>query len=58
MASAGEYKNCPKVDELVAKSGNKFVTGYTNVLKVTTDQDIYGVELIFPFPKCEKAKDQ
>ena len=53
----GEYKNCPKVDELIAKSGRDHVTVYTNVLKVTADQDVYGVELTFPFPRCEKAKN-
>ena len=52
---AGKYL-CPKADELIAKSGSTTVTVYTNVLNVTGDQDVYGVELTFPFPNCEKAK--
>ena len=54
---AGQYKNCPKVDELIAKGGRDSVTVHTNAFKVTAEQDVYGVELIFPFPRCEKAKN-
>jgi hypothetical protein len=53
----GLYKNCPKVDELIAKSKQNNVTVYSNVVKVTTEQDVYDVELTFPFPKCEKTKE-
>ena len=53
----GLYKNCPKVDELIAKSGNDYVTVHSNVIKLTTEQDMYEVELTLPFPKCEKAKE-
>jgi hypothetical protein len=53
----GIYKNCPKVDELVAKSGKNNVTVFSNVIKLTTEQDAYEVELTLPFPKCEKAKE-
>jgi hypothetical protein len=54
---ANKYQKCPKVDELIAKSGSKYVTVYTNVVKVTGDQDVYAVQLTFPFPKCEKPKE-
>lgn len=50
----GFYKNCPKADELIAKSGNNGVTVYSNVLKLTTDEDVYDVELTLPVPRCEK----
>ena len=53
----GLYKNCPRVDELIAKSGSDYVTVYSNVIKLTTEQDMYEVELILPFPRCEKAKE-
>lgn len=49
------FKNCPKVDELIATGGN-FLTVYTNVVKLTTEQDVYEVELTLPIPQCEKAK--
>jgi hypothetical protein len=53
----GLYKNCPKVDELIAKSEQNNVTVYSNVVKLTTEQDVYNVELILPFPQCEKVKE-
>jgi hypothetical protein len=53
----GFYKNCPKVDELIAKSEQNNVTVYSNVVKLTTEQDVYNVELILPFPQCEKVKE-
>ena len=54
----GLYKNCPKVDELIAKSGDNSVTVYSNVVKLTTEQDVYNVELTLPFPLCEKTKER
>ena len=53
----GLYKNCPKVDELLAKSGGNNVTVRSNVIKLTTEQDMYEVELTLPFPQCERAKE-
>ena len=53
----GFYKDCPKVDELIAKSGESYVTVQSNVIKLTTEQDMYEVELTLPFPQCEKAKE-
>jgi hypothetical protein len=53
----GGLKNCPKVDELIAKSGRKSVTVKSNIVELTTDQDVYEVELTLPFPRCEKAKE-
>jgi hypothetical protein len=53
---AGHYKTCPKVDEILAKKGSNNVTAQTNVVKLTTEQDIFEVELVLPFPRCEKAK--
>lgn len=52
----GLYKDCPKVDELIAKSGNNSVTVLSNVVALTTEQDVYEVELTLPFPRCERAK--
>ena len=55
--TTGLYKNCPKVDELIAKSGQNNVTVLTNVFKLTTEQDVYDVELTLPFPQCEEVKE-
>ncbi|HKU74916.1 MAG TPA: hypothetical protein VJR02_13470 [Pyrinomonadaceae bacterium] len=51
------FKNCPKVDELVDKSGQRSVTVHTNVIELTTEHNLYDVELTLPFPRCEKAKE-
>jgi hypothetical protein len=53
----GLYKNCPKVEEILAKSGRNNVTVQSNIVKLTTEQDVYEVELTLPFPRCEKAKE-
>lgn len=53
----GLYKNCPEVDELIEKGGQNNVTVLSNVIKLTTQQDVYGVELTLPFPRCEKTKE-
>lgn len=53
----GLYKNCPKVDELLAKSGRNNTTVHSNIIKLETNQDSYNLELTFPFPRCEKAKE-
>jgi len=53
----GIYKNCPKVDELTGKGEHNSVTVLSNVVKLTTEQDVYEVELTLPFPWCEKIKE-
>lgn len=53
----GLYRDCPKVDELIAKSGKNNVTVLTNIVSLTTEQDVYEVELILPFPWCQRAKE-
>jgi hypothetical protein len=52
----GLYKKCPKVDEILAKSGDKSMDVQTNVITLTTEENVFDVELTFPFPLCEKAK--
>ena len=55
--ATGLYRDCPKVDELIAKSGKNNVTVLTNIVTLTTEQDVYEVELTLPFPWCERAKE-
>lgn len=51
----GRYKNCPKVDELLAK--RRSTTVHSNIIKLESQQNFYNLELTFPFPRCEKASD-
>ena len=48
------YKNCPRVDELIAKSGADHVEVYSNKIELTTEQNLYHVELTLPYPQCER----
>jgi hypothetical protein len=54
--SEGLYQNCPKVDELLAKSGHNNTTVQSNIITLETEQNLFDLELTFPFPRCEKAK--
>jgi hypothetical protein len=53
----GEYVNCPKLDSLIKKSGNDHLNIKTNVMQIIAERDLYNLELTFPFPRCEKAKE-
>jgi hypothetical protein len=55
---AGLYKNCPRVDELLAKSGEYGVSVQSNVIKLTTEQNVYNVELTLPFHFAKKQKSK
>ncbi len=52
----GAYVNCPKVDGLISKSGNKGTTIESNVIEIQANQNLYNLGLTFPFPHCEKVK--
>ena len=53
----GTYVNCPRVDELIAKSGSKGTTAQSNVVEIDGTQNVYNLELTFPYPRCEKVKE-
>ncbi|HKP36926.1 MAG TPA: SpaA isopeptide-forming pilin-related protein [Pyrinomonadaceae bacterium] len=53
----GEYVNCPKLDRLIKESGNDHLTIKTNVITVVAEKNLYNLDLTFPFPRCEKAKE-
>ena len=55
--TTGLYRDCPKVDELIAKSETKSVKVLTNIVTLTAEQDVYEVELTLPFPRCERARE-
>lgn len=52
----GEYVDCPKRDSFIKQSGKDSLTVKTNVVRIVAEQNIFDLELTFPFPKCEKAK--
>lgn len=56
FAYAGQYENCPKLEELIKQSGRNVPTIRTNVIEMRAEENIANVELRFPFPLCKKAK--
>lgn len=52
----GSHKDCPKVDELLKQKGDKIQGLETNRFEIAAAKNINGIELKFPFPKCEEAK--
>ena len=52
FAYLGEYENCPRLEALI--KAQKDIT--TKFIKVEVDRDYLDMELVFPFPKCKKAK--
>jgi hypothetical protein len=52
----GLYKNCPKVDELLAQSGKNNTEVLSNVIRIDATRNFYDLELTFPFPQCEKKE--
>lgn len=50
------FKNCPKVDELLAQSGRDATIVVTNSIKLPAVQSQYHIELALPFPQCERAR--
>jgi hypothetical protein len=52
----GEYKDCPKLDELVRAKGDSVQDVETNILEIDAEKDLENVILKFPFPSCKKAK--
>jgi hypothetical protein len=53
----GEYVNCAKLDSLIKKSGKENLAVKTNVIPIVAERNVYNLELTFPFPRCEKAKE-
>jgi hypothetical protein len=54
---SGKYENCPKVEELVKKSGG-LATIRTQVVQISGDDDLTNIDLRLPFPACKKAKQE
>lgn len=52
---AGEYQKCPRLDELIKESGERYLTIHTNIFEFDGETSALNIELVFPFPRCEKA---
>lgn len=55
-AFIGEFENCPKLEKLIKATGRTLADINTTAIDIQTDDNIYNVELKFPFPGCKKAK--
>lgn len=54
---SGEFKDCPKVDELVRRAGKKFLDASSNVVQVDSLRPQELIEITLSFPRCEKVKE-
>jgi hypothetical protein len=55
-AYTGMLENCPKLDELIRKSGRDRGTIKTNTVDIQAEKPLPNVRLQFAFPFCRKAK--
>jgi len=55
-AAAGEFEDCPAIEESLKLKNSMLVQFETNLLEIDTDKDLAGIELKFPLPSCKKAK--
>jgi len=55
---AGEFQNCSKLDALIEASGKTHLEVESSEYKINVTDTIETIELTFPFPLCEKARDQ
>lgn len=52
----GKFQDCPKLDSLIKNTGRDNTTIKTNVIHIQADQNLFNLELTFPFPGCNKKK--
>ena len=53
---SGEYLNCPQMEKLIKEKGGVVPQIETIPIDLEVTADLQGVNLIFPFPYCVKAK--
>ena len=53
----GELENCPKLESIIKKSGRDFMEVKTPEVEVQAENNLYEVELKYPFPSCKKAQE-
>ena len=52
----GEFEKCPRLESLIQQTGRSNADMKTPAVEVLADENVYGIELKFPFPGCKKAK--
>ena len=52
----GDHINCPKLDAILRKQGERSMDVKTNSVIIDGTKDLSGIVLKFPFPSCKKAK--
>jgi len=53
FAYSGEYENCPKLEAIIKVRHGVM----TNSVAVELNRDYQDLELVFPFPKCKRARE-
>ena len=54
----GEYVNCPQLDKLLKANGGRVPDVGTKPMPLEITRDIQDIKLTFPFPFCQKAKEE
>jgi hypothetical protein len=52
----GEFLNCPALDEILKRKGDKVSEIDTEDVEIDATENLFEIELKFPFPSCKKAK--
>lgn len=52
-----KFKNCEKLEQIIKEKGDNYFDITTNKLEIDAEENLLNINLIFPFPKCEKSKD-
>ena len=52
----GEFENCAKLEAAIKKTGRDNAEMKTPALEIQAENNLYNVELKYPFPGCKKAK--
>ncbi len=52
----GDHINCPKLDRILKKQGERSISVNTNLIITDGNKDLSGIVFKFPFPNCKKAK--
>jgi hypothetical protein len=53
---SGQFENCPKLESIIKKMGNRVPEVITPALEIQADRHLSDVELKYHFPSCKKAK--
>lgn len=54
----GEFENCPKLESIIKKNGGDAMELETPAIEIRAENNLYNLELKFPFPGCRKAEDK